>query len=246
MGYQTGCVKIDVTPPATPTVNRYQSSLTFSLSGTWAYGDAVSLEVEVAGKRYTLGEHDELAADREGNWFFLPSRLPGEGTYDVAVVTRDVAGNISRDQTKDELVIKFSEDKREDGVLEEMTRPLNGFMCQREFKRMLAASRVEFLPNSPELSRTGRNVIDGLAGIAARCVEARLEIGVHTDSRGDFSANRRLSVARAAKVLQQFVRRGIERSRLASVGYGEIKPIATNKTESGRARNRRVEIFVKQ
>jgi chemotaxis protein MotB len=59
-----------------------------------------------------------------------------------------------------------------------------------------------------------------------------------------FPSNWELSSARAGAVVRLFTRYGIEPDRLASVGYGEQKPIATNDTEAGRARNRRVVVVI--
>lgn len=59
-----------------------------------------------------------------------------------------------------------------------------------------------------------------------------------------FPSNWELSSARAGAVVRLFSKYGIEPSRLASVGYGEQKPIASNDTEAGRARNRRVVIVI--
>ncbi|MEM7425771.1 MAG: Ig-like domain-containing protein [Pseudomonadota bacterium] len=242
----SGELRIDVTPPLTPTVNSFETSRSFTLTGTWAESDAVELSVRLDGKLYLYKLDPELRSDGKGNWTLVPSSLPGEGQYDVVVTTKDLAGNVSTDQTTNELVIKFKSEDRPGTAFEEFPRPLNPYLCQSEFRRLLAESAVEFEGGRAELTEHGRNTVDALAGIASRCPAARIEVGVHTDSIGDFSVNRRLSQARAITVVRQLIKRGIDRSRLSGVGYGEIRPIATNKTESGRAKNRRVELFVKQ
>jgi chemotaxis protein MotB len=70
----------------------------------------------------------------------------------------------------------------------------------------------------------------------------------HTDSvpiRNDrFPSNWELSAGRAAAVARFFEGSGVDPQRLAAVGYGEYRPLASNETEEGRARNRRVEIFL--
>ena len=53
-----------------------------------------------------------------------------------------------------------------------------------------------------------------------------------------------LSDKRAAAVRQYLIDKGVDDSRLQSIGYGETKPVATNKTAKGRAQNRRVEFTV--
>jgi len=67
----------------------------------------------------------------------------------------------------------------------------------------------------------------------------------HTDNVGNAAANKKLSEQRAKAVLDYLVSRGVDKKRLKSVGYGLTKPVADNKTEEGRAKNRRVELVIK-
>ena len=66
----------------------------------------------------------------------------------------------------------------------------------------------------------------------------------HTDSRGSDTYNQRLSERRANAVRQYLIQRGIASTRIRVVGYGEKRPIADNKTDEGRAINRRAEFEV--
>ena len=68
-----------------------------------------------------------------------------------------------------------------------------------------------------------------------------IEIGGHTDSKGSSKYNKKLSQRRVNSVLEYLTGKGIDRSRMSAVGYGEDQPIDTNRTNEGRARNRRVE-----
>ncbi|MBI1183914.1 OmpA family protein [bacterium] len=68
-----------------------------------------------------------------------------------------------------------------------------------------------------------------------------IELGGHTDSIGSDEANLRLSQERVNSVRSYLVSKGIDAVRISAVGYGETMPIADNKTEEGRAKNRRVE-----
>jgi len=72
--------------------------------------------------------------------------------------------------------------------------------------------------------------------------DSDFHIGGHTDSVGSAKLNQSLSESRAKAVLDYLVSKGIAADRLSSKGYGEDTPIASNKTRSGRAKNRRVEI----
>ncbi len=68
----------------------------------------------------------------------------------------------------------------------------------------------------------------------------------HTDNRGTDAYNQGLSQRRAAAVVDVLTRSGIEAGRLSAVGYGESRPIASNDTDEGRQRNRRVSIVVSE
>jgi outer membrane protein OmpA-like peptidoglycan-associated protein len=74
---------------------------------------------------------------------------------------------------------------------------------------------------------------------------AKIKLEGYTDSIGGEKYNLRLSEKRAEATKEYLVKEGhIEDSRLSTVGYGKSKPIASNKTKSGRAQNRRVEIVI--
>lgn len=64
----------------------------------------------------------------------------------------------------------------------------------------------------------------------------------HTDNLGLDEANLLVSQERASAVQEYFVRRGISEDRILSIGKGEMEPIASNRTRSGRRMNRRIEI----
>ncbi|MFQ5914498.1 MAG: OmpA family protein, partial [Nitrospinota bacterium] len=70
----------------------------------------------------------------------------------------------------------------------------------------------------------------------------RIEVQGHTDSRGSDAYNETLSENRARAAVEFFVRMGLSRARFSVIGHGESRPIASNDTPEGRARNRRVEL----
>lgn len=71
-----------------------------------------------------------------------------------------------------------------------------------------------------------------------------IEIGGHTDNTGDTASNLQLSQQRADAVRDYLIRQGVDSSVLTAKGYGETTPIATNDTEEGKFRNRRIEFNV--
>jgi chemotaxis protein MotB len=95
------------------------------------------------------------------------------------------------------------------------------------------------------------DAVDALVTIAktANDPSVRITIEGHTDNvpirSGKYGSNWELSTARAASVVSLFIEQGkIDATRLAAAGYGEFKPIASNDTPEGRARNRRVDIVL--
>ena len=70
----------------------------------------------------------------------------------------------------------------------------------------------------------------------------KIRVEGFTDNVGAKEANEKLSADRAEAVANWLADHGIDRTRLSSKGYGESRPIASNKSEDGRAKNRRVEL----
>ena len=74
--------------------------------------------------------------------------------------------------------------------------------------------------------------------------EKKIRIEGHTDSVGEANTNLRLSQLRAESVLGTLVELGVDAGRITTVGMGEDFPIATNDTEEGRSKNRRVDVIL--
>jgi outer membrane protein OmpA-like peptidoglycan-associated protein len=85
-------------------------------------------------------------------------------------------------------------------------------------------------------------VLDTVAQILADNPNMTLEVQGHTDSRGEPDANARVSQRRAESVTKYLQARGVAAARLTAKGYGETRPIESNRTSQGRAINRRVEL----
>lgn len=103
---------------------------------------------------------------------------------------------------------------------------------------------VTFDTNSTVLRPGLQSEINRIAGVLNQYPNTLVRVEGHTDSKGTDAYNMDLSNRRATAVENLLVQRGIADSRIEAVGYGETLPVATNDTEAGRQRNRRVEIKI--
>jgi len=85
-------------------------------------------------------------------------------------------------------------------------------------------------------------VLQSITAILKEYPSSKFSIEGHTDSDGKDAMNQKLSEERAGAVKNYLIENGIASDRLTSVGFGESKPIDTNKTAKGKANNRRVEV----
>jgi outer membrane protein OmpA-like peptidoglycan-associated protein len=86
------------------------------------------------------------------------------------------------------------------------------------------------------------SVLESITNILKEYPNSKFMIEGHTDSDGSNALNQTLSENRAAAVKNYLVEKGIDTDRLKSTGFGETKPIASNRTAKGKAQNRRVEV----
>ena len=124
---------------------------------------------------------------------------------------------------------------------------LPGFDVQRDEHRLIVAmpSRVLFDSGSYSLRYEARQDLNQVTQILLRYPNTDIVVIGHTDSRGSEDYNQRLSEFRARAVADYLIDQGVKPYRISWTGYGESMPIASNDTESGRQRNRRVELDIR-
>ncbi|AOJ00774.1 flagellar motor protein MotB [Burkholderia mayonis] len=105
----------------------------------------------------------------------------------------------------------------------------------------LANRTIEFETGSATLTLQGRAILDQMAAALAKMSNRTVEIIGHTDNSGNRASNIALSQARADAVKGYLVAKGIASQQLTTTGVGPDQPIASNDTNDGRARNRRIE-----
>ena len=106
-------------------------------------------------------------------------------------------------------------------------------------------SDVLFAVDSATLSGDARGALGQAASVMNEYDKTAVVVQGHTDSTGSEEHNQGLSERRAGSVVTELVSRGVDRDRIASMGFGESQPVADNATSEGRRRNRRVDVMLR-
>lgn len=148
-----------------------------------------------------------------------PTDKDGDGVFDFEDVCVDVAG-----------------------VKENKGCPEIKAEVKKVFEKAL--NGIQFQTGSAKIKSVSNKILNDVVNIMKENPSYKLSINGHTDNVGDPAKNQKLSEDRAAAVKKYLEDKGIESSRLTSAGFGQDQPVETNKTASGRAKNRRVEFKV--
>ena len=109
----------------------------------------------------------------------------------------------------------------------------------------IVLSGIEFKTGSADIEPVSVPVLTRAANALVKAPDAKVEIAGFTDNVGKSKTNLKLSQKRAESVKTQLVKLGAVESQITAKGYGAAEPVASNKTNEGRALNRRIEFRVK-
>lgn len=185
---------------------------------------------------------DELPADE-----FVIFNLEGENTevyMEVKVMVGGIAKKAIRDP-KDKyfrfIILKPADNKLKPEDNKDVAIKLN----QEEAEVLKKAfDNLEFATAKDIIKTESLASLDELAALMKNKPNWRLKISGHTDNQGDKAKNLKLSEKRAKAVQNYLVSKGISADRFKTEWFGSKKPIADNKTEAGRQKNRRVEMLI--
>lgn len=111
--------------------------------------------------------------------------------------------------------------------------------------RALNLQIINFASGSNAIPRENEELLKKSAeAIKQAPAGTKLEVGGHTDNKGDAAGNEKLSANRAKAVMDYLVKAGVSKDALIAKGYGSTKPVASNDTDEGRFKNRRIEFSV--
>ncbi|MBI5547349.1 MAG: OmpA family protein [Deltaproteobacteria bacterium] len=110
--------------------------------------------------------------------------------------------------------------------------------------RIQIKQQVHFATAKATILNDSFQLLDQVVDAIVRSGTKKLRVEGHTDNQGPKDSNLKLSQARAQAVMDYLIKKGVDRSRLLSEGYGDTKPVAPNLTARGRELNRRVEFMI--
>ena len=141
---------------------------------------------------------------------------------------------------------KRQEDRRK--AMEQATQGTNVEVTRTQDNQLKIniPNDISFDVGSAAIKPQLRAVLDPFVSSLQGDPSAQVTIVGHTDSTGSDALNNKLSIERADSVRDYIVTRGVAAGRVATAGRGDREPIADNNTEAGRAKNRRVEIFLRE
>jgi OOP family OmpA-OmpF porin len=113
-----------------------------------------------------------------------------------------------------------------------------------ELPKTFVFDHLNFYSGTTRLTPDSNSTVTNLISIMKCYPTMQVQLEGHTDSTGDPTANKQLSVDRANAIRDQLVQAGVDTTRIATTGYGAEKPLASNDSDEGRARNRRTELVV--
>lgn len=116
--------------------------------------------------------------------------------------------------------------------------------CQTAYDTLLDGRVINFGSGSAVLAEDSKPLLNALAAVVKRCETYRVELGGHTDARGDATANQALSERRAQSVADYLVSKSVPASLLGVSGYGETQPKDAGGNAEADAKNRRIEFKI--
>ncbi|MBI3394515.1 MAG: OmpA family protein [Spirochaetia bacterium] len=139
------------------------------------------------------------------------------------------------------------EEKKElaDKITKDLEKEKNVTVREEKNGIALDLNAILFEHNSARLTPESREGLAAIADVLKKHPDREVRVSGHTDSTGSYDYNQKLSEERARSVVKTLTEEhGIDRKRLSYKGFGQTKPVDSNTTPEGRAKNRRVEVLI--
>lgn len=213
-----------------------------------ARAQAAAEQARLDAERRSRAEADRLAADQ--------ARLQAEDAASRAAQERAAADTARATALQQQQAAQAEAERarqtaqkaeaEKTELRERLRQQLNAILETQESARGLIVniSDVLFDFNKYTLKPGAREKMAKVSGILLAYPGLKIQLEGHTDSIGSEEYNQKLSEQRANAVREYLVTQGVPGNTVASVGFGKSNPVASNDTEAGRQRNRRVEMVV--
>lgn len=179
------------------------------------------------------GQEKQITTDSTGSFRFQDID-PGTATLRV-----EAEGYLLFQQSLD---VRIREDRNVEPFLRKRPKQANVEIGAKEIR---IKQQIMFETNSAKIVPDSTPLLIEIADVLVRNPRLkRIEIQGHTDNQGTPEHNQFLSEQRAQAVRDWLTSYGVEPSRVSSKGYGQTKPLGSNATNAGRARNRRVQFVI--
>ena len=139
---------------------------------------------------------------------------------------------------KDQLITASINEKKD--AAQSKLLAMEASEAEREI--LLAFGKIEFVSGTANLVPGASQGIDLLANYMSKYPNKTVTLSGHTDNTGSAELNRNLSQKRADYIRDVLISKGISPERITAIGYGESQPIASNNSNAGRQKNRRIDI----
>ena len=117
-------------------------------------------------------------------------------------------------------------------------------MVKIKHKQIVISEQIQFETGKAVIQPVSYPILDDVVQVMSDYPQIEVRIEGHTDNVGSDATNMKLSKDRADSVFEYLIAQGVDPRRLSTEGFGETRPIDTNKTPQGRAANRRVEFHI--
>ena len=115
-------------------------------------------------------------------------------------------------------------------------------LSESEREILLAFGNIEFVTGTADLVPGASSGIDLLASYMEKYPDKKVTLEGHTDNTGSAERNMELSQKRADYIRNVLISKGIAANRITAIGYGQSQPVASNSSQAGRQKNRRIDI----
>jgi chemotaxis protein MotB len=212
---------------------------------------------------YVTGQRDKVASDREELDRILQSRSDSlsQSIFELRRKVTDLDAENAKLKEENAILVKAREEQVQkvsstyESLLEKMKSEISkGQVTISELKGKLTVNMVDsilFDSGRAEVKKGGLEILGKVISILKDVNDKSIRIEGHTDNvqivgvlAKRYPSNWELSAARAINVARYLQDQGIDPGQLSAVAYGEWKPVATNDTAEGKAKNRRIEIIL--